>query len=56
MSDVGSFLLLSIAAFSGAFVSGLAGFAFFDRSGGILLHVLPRPKQRQPNYVDRSAA
>ena len=28
MSDVGSFLLLSIAAFSGAFVSSLAGFAF----------------------------
>ncbi len=40
MSDVGSFLLLSIAVFSGAFVSGLAGFAFSAVAGGILLHVL----------------
>jgi uncharacterized membrane protein YfcA len=40
MSDLGSFLLLSIAVFSGAFVSGLAGFAFSAVAGGILLHVL----------------
>ena len=40
MSDVGSFLLLSVAVFSGAFVSGLAGFAFSAVAGGILLHVL----------------
>jgi uncharacterized protein len=40
MGDVGSFLLLSIAVFSGAFVSGLAGFAFSAVAGGILLHVL----------------
>jgi uncharacterized protein len=40
VSDVGSFLLLSIAVFSGAFVSGLAGFAFSAVAGGILLHVL----------------
>jgi uncharacterized protein len=40
MSDIGSFLLLSIAVFSGAFVSGLAGFAFSAVAGGILLHVL----------------
>jgi uncharacterized membrane protein YfcA len=41
VSDVGSFVLLSIAVFSGAFVSGLAGFAFSAVAGGILLHVLP---------------
>jgi uncharacterized membrane protein YfcA len=40
MSDIGSFLLLSAAVFSGAFVSGLAGFAFSAVAGGILLHVL----------------
>jgi uncharacterized protein len=40
MSDIGSFLLLSVAVFSGAFVSGLAGFAFSAVAGGILLHVL----------------
>jgi uncharacterized protein len=40
MGDIGSFLLLSIAVFSGAFVSGLAGFAFSAVAGGILLHVL----------------
>ena len=40
MPDLGSFLLLSLAVFSGAFVSGLAGFAFSAVAGGILLHVL----------------
>jgi uncharacterized protein len=40
VSDIGSFLLLSIAMFSGAFVSGLAGFAFSAVAGGVLLHVL----------------
>jgi uncharacterized protein len=40
MSDIGSFLLLSVAVFSGAFVSGLAGFAFSAVAGGILLHML----------------
>ncbi len=39
-SFLGSFLLLSIAVFSGAFISGLAGFAFSAVAGGILLHVL----------------
>jgi hypothetical protein len=34
------FLLLSVAVFSGSFVSGLAGFAFSAVAGGILLHVL----------------
>jgi uncharacterized protein len=40
MTDVGTFLLLSVAVFSGAFVSGLAGFAFSAVAGGILLRVL----------------
>jgi len=40
MISLGSFLLLSAAVFSGAFVSGLAGFAFSAVAGGILLHVM----------------
>jgi uncharacterized membrane protein YfcA len=40
MADVGTFLLLSVAVFYGAFVSGLAGFAFSAVAGGILLRVL----------------
>ncbi|HKD77558.1 MAG TPA: sulfite exporter TauE/SafE family protein [Ktedonobacterales bacterium] len=40
MPDLASFLLLSAAVFSGAFVSGLAGFAFSAVAGAILLHVL----------------
>src|ERR1700757_3092556 len=47
MSDIGSFLLLSIAVFSGAFVSGLAGFAFSAVAGAILLHVL-QPMEAVP--------
>src|SRR5215475_3611480 len=39
MADVTSFLLLSVAVFLGAFVSGLAGFAFSAVAGAILLHV-----------------
>jgi uncharacterized membrane protein YfcA len=41
MHGIGSFALLSSAVFAGAFVSGLAGFAFSAVAGGILLHVLP---------------
>jgi uncharacterized membrane protein YfcA len=41
MGDLASFCLLSIAVFCGAFVSGLAGFAFSAVAGAILLHVLP---------------
>src|SRR5882757_7867108 len=37
--DLASYLLLSAAVFAGAFVSGLAGFAFSAVAGGILLHV-----------------
>lgn len=38
MDGIGSFVLLSGAAFLGAFVSGLAGFAFSAVAGAILLH------------------
>lgn len=40
MVGLGSFLFLSVAVFSGSFVSGLAGFAFSAVAGGILLHVM----------------
>jgi uncharacterized membrane protein YfcA len=40
MSGIGSFLLLSVAVFLGAFVSGFAGFAFSAVAGGILRHTL----------------
>jgi uncharacterized protein len=40
MSNIALFLLLSVAVFFGAFVSGLAGFAFSAVAGAILLHVL----------------
>lgn len=38
---VSLFVILSIAVFLGAFVSGLAGFAFSAVAGALLLHVLP---------------
>jgi uncharacterized protein len=38
--SIESFLVLSAAVFFGAFVSGLAGFAFSAVAGAILLHVL----------------
>jgi uncharacterized protein len=47
MIDIGSFSLLSVAMFIGAFVSGLAGFAFSAAAGAILLHVL-RPIEAVP--------
>jgi uncharacterized membrane protein YfcA len=40
MIGLGSFALLSVAVFFGAFVSGLAGFAFSAVAGAILLHML----------------
>ena len=40
MLGLESFVLLSAAVFFGAFVSGLAGFAFSAVAGAILLHVL----------------
>ena len=39
-ADLVSYFLLSAAVFAGAFVSGLAGFAFSAVAGGILLHTL----------------
>lgn len=39
MDGMGSFALLNVAVFLGAFVSGLAGFAFSAVAGAILLHV-----------------
>ena len=38
--DIASYFLLSAAVFAGAFVSGLAGFAFSAVAGGIILHML----------------
>jgi uncharacterized membrane protein YfcA len=40
MTGIELFLLLSVAAFFGAFVSGLAGFAFSAVAGALLLHFL----------------
>src|SRR5215475_12753737 len=39
MIGIGSFALLSVAVFLGAFVSGLSGFAFSAVAGAILLHM-----------------
>jgi hypothetical protein len=47
MADVTSFLVLSAAVFCGAFVSGLAGFAFSAVAGAILLHAM-RPTEAVP--------
>ncbi len=41
MTGFGSYVLLSVAVFAGAFVSSLAGFAFSAVAGGLLLHLLP---------------
>src|SRR5260221_926992 len=39
MPDLATNLLLSVAVFAGAFVSGLAGFAFSAVAGAILLRI-----------------
>jgi uncharacterized protein len=41
MPDISLCILLSAAAFAGALVSGLAGFAFSAVAGALLLHVFP---------------
>ncbi len=41
MSGIAIYLVLSVAVFAGAVVSGLAGFAFSAVAGAILLHVFP---------------
>lgn len=40
MPEMSLCIVLSAAVFAGAFVSGLAGFAFSAAAGGILLHVM----------------
>jgi uncharacterized protein len=47
MTDIASYVFLSAAVFSGAFVSGLAGFAFSAVAGAILLHVF-QPSEAVP--------
>jgi uncharacterized membrane protein YfcA len=47
LPDFTSYLLLSTAVFAGAFVSGLAGFAFSAVAGAILLHVF-QPSEAVP--------
>jgi uncharacterized protein len=41
MPDISLYIVLSVAVFAGALVSGLAGFAFSAVAGAILLHVFP---------------
>jgi uncharacterized protein len=48
-------LLLSAAAFTGAFVAGLAGFAFSAVAGAILLHSFP-PLEAVPLMMACSVA
>jgi uncharacterized membrane protein YfcA len=47
MTGVESFLVLSVAVFFGAFISGLAGFAFSAVAGSVLLHVM-QPMEAVP--------
>ena len=47
MTDLAPYLLLSTAVFAGAFVSGLAGFAFSAVAGAILMHVF-QPSEAVP--------
>jgi uncharacterized membrane protein YfcA len=55
LSHLDSLLLLSAAAFAGALVAGLAGFAFSAVAGAILLHVLP-PSEAVPLMMASSIA
>lgn len=47
MTGLASYLLLGTAVFAGAFVSGMAGFAFSAVAGAILLHVF-QPAEAVP--------
>jgi uncharacterized protein len=47
LTDLASYVLLGAAVFSGAFVSGMAGFAFSAVAGAILLHVF-QPSEAVP--------
>ena len=53
--DLASLLLLSAAVFAGAFISGLAGFAFSAVAGAILLHVF-QPLEAVPLMMACSVA
>ena len=55
MSYIASYALLSAAVFSGAMISGLAGFAFSAVAGVILLHMLP-PTEAVPLMMACSIA
>jgi len=55
MTDIASCVLLSAAAFSGALVSGLAGFAFSAVAGAILLSACAAPAPA-PTPASASAA
>lgn len=55
MDPLAPVLLLSAAAFAGALVAGLAGFAFSAVAGAILLHVLP-PAEAVPLMMASSIA
>jgi uncharacterized membrane protein YfcA len=47
LTDLSSYMLLGTAVFAGAFVSGMAGFAFSAVAGAILLHVF-QPSEAVP--------
>ena len=47
MTGMESFVVMSVAVFFGAFVSGLAGFAFSAVAGSVLLHVM-QPMEAVP--------
>ena len=47
MTDLTSYMLLGTAVFAGAFVSGMAGFAFSAVAGAILFHVF-QPSEAVP--------
>ena len=52
MPDVTTLMLLSVAVFAGAFVSGLSGFAFSAVAGAILLRVF-QPLEAVPPMMAR---
>jgi hypothetical protein len=52
--DLATNVLLSVAAFAGAFVSSLAGFAFSAVAGAILLRVF-QPMEAVPLLLERQS-
>ena len=55
MPDLATNVLLSVAVFAGAFVSGLAGFAFSAVAGAILLRIF-QPLEAVVAEVHRRSA